>query len=82
LILLALLAAHVVGIVGLVTRANWGRVVGGLLAIFSLLNVPIGTAIGIVALMAFFKGERLFGPDRITHRRLKAAMQELKRAGV
>jgi hypothetical protein len=39
LILLALLAAHVVGIVGLVTRANWGRVVGGLLAIFSLLNV-------------------------------------------
>ena len=48
------------------TRPNWGRWLGIVLAALSLLSFPLGTAIGILALIAYIQGKRLFGPDRFT----------------
>lgn len=53
-------------------RLPWGRRMGMIICVLSLPSFPIGTAIGIMGLMAFGKGKCLFGPDRLTHAQLKA----------
>jgi hypothetical protein len=43
-------------IYGLLTRKAWARVVAIVVAVLGLLNVPIGTLIGIYALWVLFSG--------------------------
>jgi hypothetical protein len=60
--LLALsLPGLIVGI-GLLKLASWARIAGIVLAIIHLINIPVGTAVGIYALWVLFnkETERLF----------------------
>jgi hypothetical protein len=60
--LLALsLPGLIVGI-GLLKFASWARIAGIVLAIIHLINIPVGTALGIYALWVLFNkdAERLF----------------------
>ena len=60
--LLALsLPGLIVGI-GLLKLASWARIAGIVLAIIHLINIPIGTALGVYALWVLFnkETERLF----------------------
>lgn len=68
-----------VACVGLVMRTSWGRVMGICLCILSLINIPIGTLIGLAGLFAFFGAKELFGDGRITHKSVKAAFKEMKK---
>lgn len=53
-------------------RLPWGRTFGMVVCALSLPSIPIGTIIGILGLIAFSGGARLFGPKRLTHQQLKA----------
>ena len=44
---------------GLVTKKSWSRIFGIILSCFSLLSLPIGTAIGIYGLWTLFKDETI-----------------------
>ena len=44
---------------GLLTKKPWSRVFGIVLSCFSLLSIPIGTAIGIYGLWILFKDEAI-----------------------
>ena len=72
LILIGLAAFYAVAIVGLSRRTAWGRILGIIVCIISLINIPIGTVIGAFGLFAFFEAPELFGSNRVTHRELKA----------
>ena len=61
-----------VAVVGLFKRTAWGRILGIIVCIISLINIPIGTAIGAFGLFAFFGAPELFGSNRVTHRELKS----------
>ncbi|MGJ8671626.1 hypothetical protein [Rubritalea sp.] len=86
--LLSLMAVfQLVCFIGLATRATWGRTMGFISCSLMLLNIPLGTLIGIVGLVALSKAPELFGPTRVTHKELKAEfklrkqqMKEAKRA--
>jgi len=56
---------------GLYNRTSWGRILGIIVSIISLINIPLGTLIGIFGLFAFFGSPQLFGPDRVKHKALK-----------
>ena len=62
---------YVVTIAGLFRRTAWGRILGIIACVTFLLNIPIGTAIGIFGLFAFIGAPNLFGSNRVTHRELK-----------
>src|SRR6266496_947575 len=61
-----------VAVIGLFTRTSWGRILGIIVCIISLINIPIGTLIGIFGLFAFFGAPQLFGANRVTHKELKS----------
>lgn len=65
-------ALQAAGVYGCWNRLPWGRTVGIVLCVLSLPSFPLGTIIGILGIIAFSGGSRLFGPDRLTHERLKA----------
>ena len=44
---------------GLITKQSWSRVFGIVLSCFSLLSIPLGTAIGIYGLWVLFKDETI-----------------------
>ena len=44
---------------GLITKKAWSRIIGIILSCFSLLSIPIGTAIGIYGLWILFKDETI-----------------------
>jgi len=77
--LLVLMVFYIVTIVGLILRSAWGRILGIIVCILSLFNLPLGTIIGIMGLFAFFKAPELFGDDRITHKDIKAVWKERKK---
>jgi hypothetical protein len=72
LVLVPLFFLQVGAVYGCWNRLPWGRTVGIIICVLSLPSVPIGTAIGILGIIAFAKAKRLFGPDRLTHTQLKA----------
>lgn len=45
---------------GLLRRRHWSRTVGMILAAVALVEVPIGTAFGVYALVVLFKTEAVF----------------------
>ena len=61
------------------TRPTWGRWLGIVLASLSLLSFPLGTAIGILALIAYIQGKRLFGPDRFTAKDVAQVYKQRKK---
>ena len=76
--LLLISALYVAGTIGLWTRAAWGRIVGMIICCIFMINVPIGTIIGIFCLIALAKSPDLFGANRITHQEIKANYKEAK----
>jgi FtsH-binding integral membrane protein len=62
---------YAMAVVGLFKRTAWGRILGIIVCVISLINIPIGTAIGAFGLFAFFGAPELFGSNRVTHRELK-----------
>ena len=42
---------------GLLKRQNWGRVLAVIISVFGLLNVPIGTIIGVYTLIVLLTGD-------------------------
>jgi hypothetical protein len=52
------------------TRPRWGRWLGIALCIINLVNIPFGTLIGILGLVAYIQGAGLFGPGRFLHKEL------------
>ena len=64
--------------VGLLKRTSWGRICGIVVCVISLINIPLGTLIGVMGLFAFVKAKELFGPERITHEEVKTAFKGLK----
>jgi FtsH-binding integral membrane protein len=71
-VFVALAVFYSVAVVGLFQRTSWGRILGIIVCIISLINIPLGTAVGVFGLFAFFGAPELFGPNRITHRELKS----------
>ncbi len=63
---------YTVTVVGLFKRTYWGRGLGIVVSIISLINIPFGTIVGLFGLFAFIGSPRLFGEDRLTHQELKA----------
>jgi len=60
------------------TRPRWGRWLGIALCVINLVNVPFGTLIGILGLVAYFQGRLLFGPDRFTHKQVVEVYKQRK----
>jgi len=60
-------------------RPVWGRPVGMVICCLSLIHFPIGTLIGIIGLIAFSRGVKLFGPNRWLHSAIIAEWQQRKR---
>jgi hypothetical protein len=48
-------------------------------SVLILINIPIGTLVGIAVLVALSKAPELFGQGRVTHKELKAEFKERKR---
>ena len=59
-------------------RPRWGRWFGIVMLVLGLLNFPIGTLISIVGLIAYVRGRRLFGDDRIQHKDLAEVFKQRK----
>ncbi len=71
---------YLVAIIGMLKRTSWGRVMGIIVCILTLINIPLGTLIGIVGLFAFIKAPNLFGPGRVPHKDLKTEYKLRKKA--
>ena len=80
LLFLAILVFYGFAVVGTIKRTSWGRSLGIVCCCLMLINIPMGTIIGIVGLFAFTKAKELFGPERITHAEVKQAFKDLKSA--
>lgn len=66
------------GFIGLAIRSVWGRIFGFIGCTIMLINIPLGTLIGIVGLVALSKAPELFGQARVTHKELKAEFKQRK----
>jgi hypothetical protein len=75
--LLLLVALQTTAVVGLIRRTNWGRIMGIVVCCAALINIPLGTVIGIVGLYSFVKGKQLFGPHRLQHADLRREYKRL-----
>lgn len=64
---------------GALKRPHWGRGVGMLLCAVALIGFPLGTAIGLIGLIALGKGGCLFGDDKIEHKALNAEYKYRKK---
>ncbi|HSS28233.1 MAG TPA: hypothetical protein VLL50_09775 [Usitatibacter sp.] len=60
------------------TRPRWGRWFGIVMLVLGLINFPIGTLISIVGLIAYVRGRRLFGDDKISHKDLAEVFKQRK----
>lgn len=69
---------NLLAVVGLILRTGWGRILGIIACFMSLLNIPLGTIIGLAGLFAFFGAKELFGEGRLTHGEVKAAFKARK----
>ena len=53
---------------------------GIIVCILTLINIPLGTVIGVVGLFAFIKAPNLFGSGRVLHKDLKTEFKLRKKA--
>lgn len=70
---------NLVTMIGLIRRAPWGRVLGIICCVPTLINFPIGTAIGVLGIVALAGSPQLFGPDRLNPKELAAEIKARKR---
>ena len=56
-VLLCLIGLSLAGGIGILRAKNWGRMISIVNAILSLLNIPIGTIIGVLVLFYLMKPE-------------------------
>lgn len=66
-IFIALLSIpEIIGGIGLLKKKEWGRIVTLAVAFLALLNIPIGTALGIYTLVILLNNEsvKLFKPEK------------------
>lgn len=68
-----------IGALAALQRPAWGRTAGLAVSGISLLGIPLGTALGILGLIAFGRGRDLFGPGRWLHRRVEQEWKRRKR---
>jgi len=61
------------------TRPAWGRWLGIVLCILSLVSFPFGTVIGILGLVAYAQGGKLFGPERLLHKDVAIVYKQRKK---
>ena len=61
------------------SRPAWGRPLGIVFCALALLNFPFGTIIGILGLVAYVQGKRLFGPDKLLHKDVMAVYKVRKK---
>jgi len=57
LVLLCLIGLSLAGGIGILKAKSWGRIISVINAILGLLNIPIGTVIGILVLIYLMKPE-------------------------
>ncbi len=79
-LVLGMLIFYAFAAVGLIRRTSWGRILGIISCVISLPAVPLGTIVGVLGLVAFFRAKILFGTGRVTHREVKLAYKELRAA--
>ena len=60
------------------TRPRWGRFFGIGVSLLTMINIPLGTLIGIFMLIAYVRGQRLFGADRLAHQDVAAVYKQRK----
>ena len=70
---------YVVACITSYTRHTWGRWLGIALAVLSLVSFPLGTLIGILALIAYIQGAGLFGPGRFMHKDVVLVYKQRKK---
>jgi hypothetical protein len=70
---------EIAGAVTSFTRPVWGRWLGVALCVLSLLSFPLGTLIGIIGLIAYAQGGKLFGPDRFMHKDVAEVYKQRKK---
>lgn len=58
---------------GAYARPRWGRVVGFIACAVNMIGFPLGTLIGALGLYAYYRGDKLFGPERFLHNDVVAA---------
>ena len=78
-LMFAFSALSLLGAVTSFVRRRWARWLGMGLCVLSLASVPIGTVIGILGIIAYAQGGRLFGRDRVTHKDVVGVYQQRKR---
>ena len=62
------------------TRPTWGRWLGIVICVLALLSFPFGTIIGILGLIAYAQGGKLFGPEKFVHAEVVRIYKERKQA--
>lgn len=75
----AIIIFNTITVIGVIQRNSWGRGMGIASCCLMLINIPIGTILGIVGLFAFIKCPELFGENRILHRDLKTEFKYRKK---
>ncbi|MBC8022917.1 MAG: hypothetical protein H7Y14_07345 [Burkholderiales bacterium] len=78
-LLIALGIISVAATVSSYTRPKWGRVLGIILCGISLVSFPLGTLIGILGIIAYVQGGKLFGPDRLHHKDVALVYKQRKK---
>ena len=70
---------YLAGTISSYTRPRWGRWVGVVLCLLSLLSIPFGTLIGALGLVAYARAGKLFGPERLPHKEVTAVYKQRKK---
>ena len=70
---------NLISAIALFKRPSWGKVCGIISCVLMLINIPIGTIIGIAGLVAISKSPELFGSRRFLHKDLKVEYKLRKR---
>jgi len=78
-ILLGILIYYVVTIMGLWMCSSWRRILGFVASAIMIINIPIGTIIGIAGIVALSKSPELFGKNRFRHSPLKKEFKRRKK---
>ena len=77
--LLGMGVVFLAGTVTSYTRPRWGRVLGIILCVLSLFSIPWGTIVGILGLIAYAQGGKLFGSQRLRHKDVAAVYKQRKK---
>jgi len=61
-VILVLSVPSIIGGIGIMKKKEWGRVIGLILAALNILNIPLGTALGVYTFWALLsdEGQKLF----------------------